>query len=174
MMLFYRQAKRVWPRILPRWLFFADVAAKAPLFGLSSIDRAGTARIGFGGGLFAVGALTTSAGLDIGSDLTSSKGMADNGQSGLASGARIAIQATVLGTMIVIGCLSRDLFLFSRLAVEGALGSAVAAPSVGCLLVNHLASLFLFATLMAVGLSVWGTGVVMAPLPSRLGSTELC
>lgn len=66
------------------------------------------------------------------------------------------------------------------LLLVGRQGCAEAGPTglsaglnVGYLLVSHLESLFLFATLMAVGLLVRRTGAVMTPSPSRLGVTEL-
>ncbi len=137
---------------------FAAVIMSAPL-GSALVFRAGTALIGFGGGLFAVGTLTAAM------------SMAHSGQSGLALGAWGAVQATALGTSIALGGALRD--LFSRWAVEGALGPALTGPSVGYAFVYHLEILLLFATLIAVGPLVRRTGATMTQSPSRLGLTEL-
>jgi BCD family chlorophyll transporter-like MFS transporter len=138
---------------------FAAVILSAPL-GSALVFRAGTALIGFGGGLFAVGTLTAAMSL------------ARDGQSGLALGAWGAVQATALGSAIALGGALRD--GVSRLAVEGALGPALTGPGVGYAFVYHLEIVLLFATLIAVGPLVQRTGVNHErSSSSRLGLAEL-
>jgi BCD family chlorophyll transporter-like MFS transporter len=137
---------------------FAAVIFSAPL-GSVLVFRAGTALIGFGGGLFAVGTLTAAM------------SMSRNGQSGLALGAWGAVQATALGLAIALGGALRD--VFSRLAVEGALGPALMGPSVGYAFVYHLEIVLLFATLIAIGPLVQHTSTGQARSPSKLGLAEL-
>jgi BCD family chlorophyll transporter-like MFS transporter len=137
---------------------FVTVILSAPL-GSVLIFRAGTALIGFGGGLFAVGTLTAAM------------SMSRNGQSGLALGAWGAVQATALGLAIALGGALRD--FFSRLAVEGALGPALTGPSVGYAFVYHLEIVLLFATLIAVGPLVQRASTGQARSSSKLGLAEL-
>ena len=99
--------------------------------------RSGTALIGFGGGLFAVGTMTAAMAL------------ARNGNSGLAVGAWGAVHATSTGGAIALGGALRD--LVGGLAQEGALGVALVHPSTGYSVVYHLEILLLFAALAAIG-----------------------
>ena len=115
---------------------FVLVIFAAPLES-AGVFRVGTALIGFGGGLFAVGTLT--AAMDL----------AKLGGTGLALGAWGAVQATAAGVAIAAGAALRD--AVARLAVTGDLGPAVAQASAGYTVVYQLEIVLLFATLAAVG-----------------------
>jgi BCD family chlorophyll transporter-like MFS transporter len=116
---------------------FAAVIFAAPL-GLASLFQCGTALIGFGGGLFAVGTLTAAM------------NMADgDGRSGLALGAWGAVQATAAGLAIALGGAISD--VVSGLAARGALGPALNDPATGYNFVYHMEIGLLFATLIALG-----------------------
>ena len=115
---------------------FSAVIFAAPLESLP-LFFAGTTLIGFGGGLFAVGTLT--AVMDL----------ASNGQGGLILGAWGAVQASAAGIGIAVGGATRD--VVAGLASSGALGSALAGPSVGYSFVYHVEIALLFITLVAVG-----------------------
>jgi MFS transporter, BCD family, chlorophyll transporter len=115
---------------------FAAIIFSAPLqspmlFGL------GTALIGFGGGLFAVGSLTAFMQL------------AHNGQSGLALGIWGAVQASAAGGAAAFGGLFRD--LVTQAADAGLLGATLAVPEIGYCAVYHLEIALLFATLISLG-----------------------
>ena len=97
----------------------------------------GVSLIGVGGGLFAVGTLTAAMSL------------ARNGNSGLALGAWGAVQATASGVAIAAGGALRD--AVSGLAMDGALGEALAGPATGYAFVYYLEVFLLFATLVAIG-----------------------
>jgi BCD family chlorophyll transporter-like MFS transporter len=99
--------------------------------------RAGTALIGFAGGLFAV------------STLTAAMGMARNGGSGLVLGAWGAVQATAAGAGIGLGGVIRD--FVDGLAVQGHLGPALTGPATAYGFVYHLEIALLFITLAVVG-----------------------
>ncbi|WPL23943.1 PucC family protein [Thiorhodovibrio frisius] len=159
MMAAYCLLAQKWLRTASQYPHAADVSTRKLPSGWAQVFRANEALIGFGGGLFAVGALTTAIHL------------AHNGQSGLALGVSGAVQGAALGIAIVLGGVPSD--LFSWLAVESALEPALTGLSAWYLLVYHLESLFLFATLIAVGLLVRCTGAAKAPSSSRLGLTEL-
>jgi BCD family chlorophyll transporter-like MFS transporter len=115
---------------------FAAVIFSAP-FESIALFRLGTAAIGFGGGLFAVGMLT--AAMDL----------AAGGMNGLALGAWGAVQATAAGGAIALSGTLRD--AVSSLAESGALGEALSGPEVGYSFVYHLEIGLLFATLAAIG-----------------------
>ncbi|MEO7336471.1 MAG: BCD family MFS transporter [Caldimonas sp.] len=112
-------------------VIFADPLQSSLLF------RLGAAGIGLGGGLFSVATLTAAMGLD------------SQGHSGLALGAWGAVQASAAGVAIAMGGGLRD--AVSGLATAGALGPALAGPSVGYSFVYHLEIGLLFATLIAIG-----------------------
>ncbi|MEM9277452.1 MAG: BCD family MFS transporter [Pseudomonadota bacterium] len=112
-------------------VIFAQPLHSAMLF------RFGTALIGMGGGMFAVGTLT--ACMD----------MADDTGSGLALGAWGAVQACAVGIGLASGGIIRD--AGGSLAESGALGSAFANHALGYSIVYHLEIGFLFAALIAVG-----------------------
>ena len=97
----------------------------------------GVTLIGLGGGMFAVGTLTSAMALTQG------------GNSGLALGAWGAVQATATGSAIAFGGAIRD--VVSQLASTGAFGPAVSGPAPGYTFVYHLEVLLLFATLVVIG-----------------------
>ena len=115
---------------------FSAVIFAAPLESLP-LFFVGTTLIGFGAGLFAVGTLT--AVMDL----------ASGGHGGLILGAWGAVQASAAGFGIALGGAIRD--VVSGLATSGALGSALAGPSVGYSFVYHIEIALLFVTLVAVG-----------------------
>jgi len=118
----------------------------APLFGL------GTAGIGLGGGLFAVGTLMAFV------------ARAPRNQAGLALGVWGAIQATAAG--VAIGLSGMIHGAVSDLAAQGRLGPALAGPASGYEAVYAIEVLLLFATLAAVGPLVRSTGGPQA-IPSH-------
>lgn len=115
---------------------FAAVVFSAPLEA-PLLLRAGAVLIGFGGGLFSVGTMTAAMAL------------AKDGRNGLALGAWGAVHATSAGLAIALGGAIRD--AIGSLASAGALGSALAAPSTGYVVVYHIEIALLFATLAAIG-----------------------
>ena len=115
---------------------FAAVLFAAPL-GSAHLFRAGTALIGLGGGLFAVGTLTAAMALGGGQ------------RNGLALGAWGAAQATAAGAGIALGGGLRD--VASALAEAGRLGPALTGPLTGYATVYVLEIALLFATLAAIG-----------------------
>ncbi len=115
---------------------FAAVIFAAPLAS-PALFGTGSALIGFGAGLFAVGTLTAS--MEI----------AREGQIGLAIGAWGAVQASAAGVAIALGGVIRD--AVSGLAARGLMGPALTDPSVGYAFVYHLEIALLFATLVAIG-----------------------
>lgn len=115
---------------------FAAVLLAAPLES-ALLFRFGTAAIGFGGGLFAVGTLT------------SAMLLGSNQHTGLALGAWGAVQATATGVAIAAGGALRD--LVSGWASSGALGEALVGPATGYGAVYYIEILFLFAALAAIG-----------------------
>ncbi|MFY9972633.1 MAG: BCD family MFS transporter [Chromatiaceae bacterium] len=136
---------------------FAAVVLAAPL-GSISLFRTGTFMIGVGGGLFAVGTLT------------SAMGMARNGESGLALGAWGAVQATAAGLAIALGGGLCD--LIGGLADQGLLGPALTGPAVGYAAVYHLEIFLLFATLAAIGPLVGTTKEASGPGSTPFGLAE--
>lgn len=115
---------------------FSAVIFSAPL-GAAPLFLLGTLSIGFGGGWFSVGTLT------------SSMALSERGQSGLAIGAWGAVQATMAGGGIALGGALRD--LISGLATRGALGPGLSSSYVGYSFVYHLEIALLFGTLVAIG-----------------------
>lgn len=115
---------------------FSAVIFSAPLMS-ALLFRIGTALIGFGGALFAVGTLTAAM------------AMARDGASGLALGTWGAVQATAAGTAMAGGGLIRD--VMSALAGQGDLGAALAGPATGYSIVYHIEIALLFGTLAAIG-----------------------
>jgi len=111
-------------------VLLADVLKSAGLF------RFGALMIGFGGGLFSVGTLT------------SAMRLADTMQAGIALGAWGAVQATAAGFAIAAGGGLRD--LVSTLASRGTLGQAMQSPSTGYGFVYYLEIILLFVALVAV------------------------
>jgi len=115
---------------------FAAVLLAAPMES-ALLFRIGTALIGFGGGLFAVGTLI--AAMDL----------ADHTESGLALGAWGAVQATAAGVAIASGGALRD--IVTTLAENGHLGPTLTDPSTGYGVVYQLEIVLLFAALAALG-----------------------
>jgi MFS transporter, BCD family, chlorophyll transporter len=115
---------------------FAAVVFAAPL-DAPWLFRCGTALIGFGGGLFAVGTLTAAMSLERPEHV------------GLALGAWGAVQASAAGFAIAAGGAIRD--GVSHLAMQGSLGSALVSPVTGYSFVYHLEIYLLFAALIAIG-----------------------
>lgn len=108
----------------------------AAMQGSTFIFHAGTALIGFGGGLLAVGTLT--AAMDL----------AEGGHSGLALGAWGAVQATANGVAVAFGGSMRD--IVSSLSESGALGSEFTGPVVGYTSVYFVEILLLLGTLIVI------------------------
>jgi BCD family chlorophyll transporter-like MFS transporter len=115
---------------------FAFVILSAPLDSVL-LFRAGTALIGLGAGLFAVGTLISAMALTA------------HAESGLALGAWGAVQATAAGIGIALGGAMRD--VVTELADAGSLGPALTGPETGYGVVYHTEILLLFATLIAIG-----------------------
>jgi len=135
---------------------FAAVTLAAPLHS-TPLFQIGTVLIGFGGGLFAVGTLT------------SAMALAAQGDSGLALGAWGAVQATAAGVAIMLSGSLRD--LISHLAESGSLGPVLNAPSTGYSAVYHLEIALLFAALVAIGPLVRRPGDQMAE-PTGFGLAD--
>ena len=114
---------------------FSAVIFAGPM-GSASLFRAGTALIGFGGGLFAVGTLTLAMNDAAGS------------RAGLALGAWGAVQAGSIGLALLVGGLVKD--AVSALAATGALGAAMDRPDIGYSVVYHVEIALLFAALAAL------------------------
>jgi BCD family chlorophyll transporter-like MFS transporter len=122
--------------VLAGVMAFACVILSGP-FASPGFFAIGTMLIGFGGGLFAVGTLTTAMVID------------RNGQTGLALGAWGAVQATAAGLGIAAGGVIRD--GVSAIAATGLLGPAMVQPSAAYGVVYHIELGLLFATLVAIG-----------------------
>lgn len=139
---------------------FCAVIFSAPL-GSAPLFFAGSAGIGFGGGLFAVATLMTA--------MTLPTGLAGRG---LALGAWGAAQATAQGLSTAIGGGLRD--AVDALAMNGLLGPALAAPTTGYSVVYHLEIGLLFLTLAALGPLVRRTRTTDRPDPkeARIGLAD--
>jgi len=122
------------------------------------IFYSGTALIGLGAGLFAVGTLIAAM------------NMASATGSGIALGAWGAVQASAAGISIALGGGLRD--IFGQAAMSGALGKALELPSAGYSFVYHIEIGLLFVTLVAIGPLVrFGSGKDRRP-SSRFGLAE--
>jgi BCD family chlorophyll transporter-like MFS transporter len=115
---------------------FAAIQFAAPMHS-NALFGIGTALIGFGGGLFAIGTLTAAM------------QMQRAGESGLILGAWGAVQATAAGIAIALGGAIRD--AVSAMAVDGALGEGLQDVSVGYGAVYQIEIVLLFITLVAMG-----------------------
>jgi len=133
-------------------VIFAEPLESAFLF------RIGTVLIGFGGGLFAVGTLTSAMNLDV------------HGHNGLALGAWGAVQASATGIAVALGGALRD--GVAELAAQGALGPAMTSAGIGYSFVYHLEIALLFATLVAIGPLVRITDERRAPPATSFGLAE--
>ena len=148
------------------------IAALGALFGIGAFSavifaaplespllfQCGTALIGFGGGLLAIGLLT--AAMDL----------ADKGHSGLALGAWGAVQASAAGGGIALGGAIRD--VVTGLAEQGTLGTAMTGPVAGYSVVYLIEIALLFATLIALGPLVRHAKRVQKPASSGFGLAE--
>ncbi|MEM6488548.1 MAG: BCD family MFS transporter [Pseudomonadota bacterium] len=134
---------------------FSAVVFAAPMDS-PMLFRVGTALIGLGGGLFAVGTLT--AAMDLAAASQTDDDQEGVGTAGLALGAWGAVQATAAGAAIAIGGALRD--GVAALSATGALGPAFADPAAGYGVVYHVEIALLFATLVAVGPLVRRAGPV--------------
>ena len=137
---------------------FAAVIFSAPLEA-PWLFRAGTALIGFGGGLFAVGTLTAAMTLEHADHV------------GLALGAWGAVQATAAGIAVASGGAVRD--LVSSLATTGALGEALLSPVTGYGFVYHVELVLLFASLIAIGPLVRSAGPARPAVSAKFGLADL-
>jgi BCD family chlorophyll transporter-like MFS transporter len=146
---------------------FSAVVLAAPLDS-AWLFRAGTALIGFGGGLFAVGSLT--AAMEHDGDPAHPGAPGGPRQNGLALGAWGAVQATAAGLAIVAGGSIRD--VVSTLASRDALGPALAGPYAGYMFVYHIELGLLFAALVAMGPLVRRTHARAGRSTSRFGLAE--
>ena len=115
---------------------FSAVVFAEPL-GSVALFRAGTALIGFGGGLFSVA--TMIAAMD----------MAESSDSGIAIGAWGAVQATAIGIGLALGGFIRD--GVNALVEAGVTGVALQSPAAGYSVVYHIEIALLFASLAALG-----------------------
>lgn len=130
---------------------FAAVVLAAPLDS-SLLFRIGTAAIGFGSGLFAIGTLTAAMEL------------AEESQAGLALGAWGAVQATATGLAIAFGGGLRD--SVTHMAEGGLLGPALTSPATGYGAVYQLEILVLFVALAVIGPLVRGQGEAVPARPA--------
>ena len=136
---------------------FSAVIFADPL-GSALVFRFGVTVIGFGAGLFGVGALTAAMGL------------ADARSSGLALGAWGAVQATSAGLAIAAGGALRD--WVGHLAMSGQLGEALMRPATGYSVVYHIEILLLFGALAAIGPLVRSSGRTQTPENRPFGLAE--
>ena len=135
---------------------FSCVIFSAPLAS-PTLFRIGTALIGLGGGLFAVGTLTGAMALG-------------KGRGGLALGAWGAVQASAAGLAIAGGGILRD--VVGGLAATGALGPALSGPSTGYAIVYHLELVAMLLTLAALGPLVRPFGAA-EPTLTKFGLADL-
>jgi BCD family chlorophyll transporter-like MFS transporter len=136
---------------------FACIIFAAPV-AMPALFMAGTALIGFGGGLFAVGTLTAAM------------NSAARSQNGLALGAWGAVQATAAGVAIALGGALCD--IVSGLATTGALGATLRDEATGYSFVYHLEIGLLFATLIALGPLVRASGGKKQMIPAKFGLAD--
>ena len=134
---------------------FSAVVFAAPIES-ALLFRIGTALIGFGGGLFAVGTLTLAM------------NAADEASTGLALGAWGAVQAASVGAALFAGGALRD--VIATIAETGALGTAFMRPDIGYSVVYHVEIALLFAALAVLGPLV---GRVRSTRPGSPGSGSL-
>ncbi len=139
---------------------FAFVAViYAATLGSTSLFRVGTALIGFGAGLLAVGTLT--AAMD----------MAEDGHSGIALGAWGAVQATSWGVAVAFGGAMRD--IVSGVAATGAFGQEWTGPVIGYSSVYALEILLLSATLIVLVPMALRNSGVQTRASSRIGLDQM-
>lgn len=134
-------------------VIFAGPLVSTTLFGL------GVFGIGFGGGVFSVGAMVAAMSL-----------ARSERSSGLALGAWGAVQATGAGLGIALGGALRD--ASANLALSGRLGEALVGPATGYSVVYHLEIALLFATLIAIGPLARHAASGSSQGPARFGLAE--
>jgi BCD family chlorophyll transporter-like MFS transporter len=88
----------------------------------------------------------------------------------MALGAWGAVQSIGAGVSMFLGGALRD--LATSLAMDGALGSALAMPVTGYSVVYHVEMLLLFITLVAIGPLV-GKSVAASTVPRKFGLADL-
>ena len=137
---------------------FSAVIFAAPL-DITNLFFVGVFGIGFGAGLFAVGTLAAAMNLERKEFV------------GLALGAWGGVQATAAGVSIAFGGASRD--FVSSLALQGQLGSTLAAPVTGYSFVYYLEICLLFITLIAIGPLVRRATLSVSSTPERFGLADL-
>lgn len=137
---------------------FCLIVFAAPL-GSAHMFRLGSALIGMGGGMFAVGTMIACM------DLARTSG------SGLALGAWGAVQASAVGIGLGAGGIIRD--VSGQLAMSGALGRTLMDPALGYSVVYHLEIGFLFASLIAIGPLVRSMAPKEITTTEKIGLTEL-
>ena len=137
---------------------FSAVVFAAPL-DATGLFYAGVFCIGFGAGLFSVGTLAAAMSLERKEFV------------GLALGAWGAVQATAAGVSVAVGGASRD--FISNLALQGALGTTLAAPVTGYSFVYYVEICLLFITLVAIGPLVRKATLAATPAPERFGLADL-
>jgi BCD family chlorophyll transporter-like MFS transporter len=142
--------------VLGLWAFAAVMLAD-PLDS-PALFRVGVGLIGFGGGLFSVGTLTTAMGLE------------ESGLTGMALGAWGAVQATCMGGAIAIGGALRD--WVSAVATTGLLGEAMNHPSAGYGAVYGLELLLLFGSLVVIGPLVRARSAARTSTVGKFGLAE--
>lgn len=121
-------------------------------FGAALLFRIGSALIGVGGGLFAVGTMTAAMNLaatGAESQSTAKDVFGGKVDTGLIIGAWGAVQATAAGLGLAIGGALRD--GVEAIVQTGALGDAFQRPDAGYSVVYHLEIGLLFAALIAIG-----------------------
>jgi BCD family chlorophyll transporter-like MFS transporter len=139
---------------------FGLIIVSAPLLSVVTFAL-GALAIGLGAGLFAHATLTACMRL------------APPNQIGLALGVWGAVQATAAGLAIASGGILRD--LLNGLAMQGALGDALAGPATGYIAVYAVEIVLLFITVAVFGPLVRGTGVAARPHPGTglAGSAQI-
>ena len=106
-------------------------------FAAVAMFQAGTALIGLGGGLFAVGTLMAAM------------SQADEERTGLALGVWGAVQATAIGAAMAVGGGLRD--VVGAMGANGWLGAGFDGTSIGYVATYHVEILLLFAAVIVIG-----------------------
>lgn len=128
-------------------------------FGLPWLFRSGAGMIGFGGGLFAVGTLT------------SAMGLARGGHTGLALGAWGAVQATAQGGAIFLGGAIRDLV---RMTMDrGWIATDMSSMAFSYSVVYAIEIVLLVATLFVVFPLMLKKNQPKVDTPNKFGISEM-
>jgi MFS transporter, BCD family, chlorophyll transporter len=136
-------------------------------FAAPNLFRAGTALIGFGGGLFSVGTMLAAMNLGAAAEADGKGALARNG---LVIGTWGAVQATALGLGIAAGGFLRDAV---NIAVMSFGSSALHAPTAGYVVVYHIEIALLFVGLIAIGPLVGHDRARQTNTAPRFGLAEL-